>query len=400
MTYAPGLAMAAAIFASGVPAAAHAAEDIPGEIILEMRLRSETVDQDGFSRDAQALTLRTRLGYETPSWKGFKALVEGENITALNGDYNSSTNGKTAYPLVTDPEDTELNRAQVSWTGAKGDAVVGRQRLILGNARFVGNVGFRQNEQTFDAAKATFRPTKELAVTYAYIDRVHRIFGDDHPQGEWDSDSHVLQADLKTTAGQLTGYGYLLDFGTAPAQSSATWGARFAGSRPLREGIALTYEIEAARQSDYGAAPTDFELGYVALSAGLKSKTRWVALGLERLDGDGRRGFGTPLATLHAFQGWADVFLNTPAAGIRDLNLRAGATLPLEAPAGPLRVQAAAHEFTDDDGSMRYGREFDVQLAAPLSKTVSAELKAALFDGARAAFADRAKVWLTLEFRY
>ena len=400
MTHVPGLVLGAALIAFVTPVAARAAEDIPGKVILEMRLRSETVDQDGFSKDAQALTLRTRLGYETPSWKGFKLLVEGENVTALNGDYNSSTNGKVVYPLVTDPEDTELNRAQVSWTGAQGDAVVGRQRLILGNARFVGNVGFRQNEQTFDAAKATFRPTKDLAFTYAYIDRVHRIFGDDHPQGEWDSDSHLLQADLKTGAGQLTGYGHLLDLETAPAQSSATWGARFAGSRPLGDGLSLTYEVEAARQTDYGAARTDFELGYVAIAAGLKGKTRWVALGAERLDGDGRRGFGTPLATLHAFQGWADVFLTTPAAGVRDLNLRAGATLPLETPAGPLRIQAAAHEFTDDDGSMRYGRELDLLVAAPLSKMVSAELKAAVFDGARPAFADRTKVWLTLEFRY
>ncbi|HEY0649346.1 hypothetical protein [Phenylobacterium sp.] len=400
MTHASGLLLGAALVAFSAPAAAHAAEDIPGKLILEMRLRSETVDQDGFSKDAQALTLRTRLGYETPAWNGFKLLVEGENVTALNGDYNSSTNGKVSYPVVSDPEDTELNRAQVSWTGANGDAVVGRQRLILGNARFVGNVGFRQNEQTFDAVKASFRPTRDLAFTYAYIDRVHRIFGDDHPQGEWDSDSHLLQADLKMGAGQVTGYGYLLDFETAPTQSSATWGARFAGSRPLRDGLSVTYEVEAARQTDYGAAPTAFELGYVALAAGLKGKTRWVAVGVERLDGDGRRGFGTPLATLHAFQGWADVFLNTPVGGIRDLNLRAGATLPLEAPAGPLRVQAAAHEFSDDDGSMRYGREFDVQVAAPLSKMVSAELKAALFDGARPAFADRTKVWLTLEFRY
>lgn len=400
MIQASGLLLGAALIALVAPAAARAADDIPGKVILEMRLRSETVDQDGFGRDAHALTLRTRLGYETPAWNGFKLLVEGENVTALNADYNSTTNGKVSYPVVTDPEDTELNRAQVSWTGERGDAVVGRQRLILGNARFVGNVGFRQNEQTFDAAKTTFRPTKDLAFTYAYVDRVHRIFGDDHPQGEWDSDSHLVQAELKTALGQLTGYGYLLDFETAPAQSSATWGARFAGSRPLRDGLSVTYELEAARQTDYGAAPTDFELGYVALAAGLKGKTRWVAVGVERLDGDGRRGFGTPLATLHAFQGWADVFLNTPASGVRDLNLRAGATLPLEAPAGPLRVQAAAHEFTDDDGSARFGREFDLLLAAPLSKQVSAELKAAFFDGARPAFADRTKVWLTLEYRY
>jgi hypothetical protein len=365
-----------------------------------MRLRYEGVDQDGFGPDAQALTLRTRFGYETPAWKRFKVLVEGENVTALVDDYNSSTNGKTRYPLVTDPEDTELNRAQVSWTGAQGDVVVGRQRLILGGARFVGNVGFRQNEQTFDAAKAAFRPTQGLTLTYAYLDRAHRIFGDDHPQGEWDLDAHLIQAEQKTPAGLLTGYGYLLDIETAPTQSSATWGARFAGLQPMGTGLTLTYELEYARQTDYGNSPTDFELEYVALGAGLKGTTRWASVGLERLGGDGRRGFSTPLATLHAFQGWADVFLATPADGVRDLNLKAGTTLKVGPHETPVRFMAAAHHFTDEDGSRRYGRELDLLVAAPLGKQLTAEVKAAFFDGARAPFADRSKLWVTLELKY
>lgn len=131
---------------------------------------------------------------------------------------------------------TELNRAQVSWTGKQADVVIGRQRIVLGNARFVGNVGFRQNEQTFDAIRIGIRPTKDFAVTYAYVDRVRRVFGHRSAQGEWDSDSHLIQADLKTPAGQASGYSYLLDFGNAPTQSSATWGGRFAGSRPIRPG--------------------------------------------------------------------------------------------------------------------------------------------------------------------
>src|SRR5690606_27715787 len=134
------------------------ANDIPGDLIFDARLRYESVDQDGLPENANALTLRTRLGYETPDWHGLKLLVEGENVTALVEDYNSSTNGKLRYPVVPDPETTELNRLQISFTGDKGEAVVGRQRIILVNARFVGNVGFRQNEQTFDAVKGVWRP--------------------------------------------------------------------------------------------------------------------------------------------------------------------------------------------------------------------------------------------------
>ncbi|MFN3513401.1 MAG: hypothetical protein ACK41C_10170 [Phenylobacterium sp.] len=393
------LAGGACILALAAPGLAFA--DAPkGDFILDMRLRAETVDQDGFGKDAQALTLRTRLGYETPAWRGFKVLVEGENVTALVDDYNSTTNGRLAYPVVSDPETTELNRAQISWKGEKAEAVVGRQRIILGNARFVGNVGFRQNEQTFDAARITARPYEGVTLAYAYVDRVHRVFGDDHPQGEWDSDSHLLQADFKTKAGQLTGYAQLLAFETAPAQSSSTWGVRFAGVRPLSSGLGVSYEAELARQTDYRNSPADFELGYAAGSLGLTSGPRWASLGFERLDGNGRRGFQTPLATLHAFQGWADVFLTTPATGVRDVNLKAGTTWKLGPAAKPVRLQAALHDFTDDDGSVRYGRELDLLAAVPLTKNLTAEAKAAVFDGARPAYPDRTKVWFTLELKY
>ena len=86
------------------------------------------------------------------------------------------------YPVVADPEITELNRLQLAYTGVE-DATftVGRQRVILGDARYVGNVGFRQNEQTFDAVRATISAIENVTINYLYLDRVHRILGDDHP---------------------------------------------------------------------------------------------------------------------------------------------------------------------------------------------------------------------------
>lgn len=385
-----------ALAALAAPGFAHAAEG-QGDWIVDARLRYEFVDQAGFADEAQALTLRTRLGYETPAWKGFKALVEGETVTALSDRYNSTTNGEAGYPVVLDPEATEINRAQVSWAGEKASVAVGRQRIILGNARFVGNVGFRQNEQTFDAARASFKVNPTTTLTWIYIDRVRRILGDDSPQGEWDSDSHVIQLETKTPLGQLTGYGYLLDFETAPLQSSATWGARLTGARPLSSGLEVTWEAEYARQTDYGSNPQAFDLDYLALSAGLKKEARFVSVGLERLDGNGARAFSTPLATLHAFQGWADVFLATPARGVTDLNLRAGTAMPVGT--RKLKLAAAAHDFSEAGGGLDYGREFDVSATLPLTPTLSLEVKAARFEGDLPAFADRTRMWFTLELK-
>lgn len=373
-------------------------QSLPGKASIDMRLRSETVDQDGFAENAHALTLRTRAGYETGAWRGFRALIEAENLLALDRRYNSSTNGRTDLPAVADPQATELNRAQVSWTGAQADVTVGRQRIALANARYVANVPFRQNEQTFDAVKLGIRPASGVAFTYAYIDHVRRVFGPDSAQGDWSSDSHVLHAEAKTPAGQLTGYGYLLDLPGAAAQSGATWGARLSGSRPLAQGLALTYVAEIARQTDYGSAVGDFSVGFVDFAAGLRRGELWASVGVERLDGDGRRGFQTPLATLHAFQGWADVFLNTPGSGVRDVNLRAGHTLRL-ANSMPVRLQTAIHDFRDDDGSARYGRELDLLANVAVNRNVGFEAKVAFFDGAQPQFADRTKLWLSFEVR-
>ncbi|HEX5377738.1 MAG TPA: hypothetical protein VFW47_04155 [Phenylobacterium sp.] len=394
------LSLLAVATAAAIPSLAAAADAPRGDFILDARLRYETVSQDGFGKDAQALTLRTRLGYETPAWRGFKALAEGENVVALSDRYNSTTNGKTAYPTVADPETTDINRLQVSYSGKAADGVVGRQRIILGNARFIGNVGFRQTEQTFDAVRLSLRPSPGLTLTYAYIDRVHRVFTAKSVQGDWDSDSHLVQAEGKTPIGQLTGYGYLLDFDNAPTQSSATWGARLAGSHKLSGALTATYEAEYARQSDYRNNPARFDLDYLDLGAGLKSGVRSASLGLERLDGNGRRGFQTPLATLHAFQGWADVFLTTPGGGVRDINLRAATSFKPDGWSAPVKLQAAAHDFADADGGQDYGREFDALVSTALNAHFTAELKAAFFDGASPAFADRTKVWVTLEAKY
>ncbi len=375
------------------------ADEPGGHVLLESRLRYESVDQDGFSRTADALTLRTRLGYETGSFHGWKALVEAENVVAVSERYNSGVNGRTAYPSIPDPEGSEINRAQISWSNPHVEVTVGRQRIILSNARFVGNSGFRQNEQTFDAARLVVRAGPDVTATYVYVDNVRRIFGDDHPQGVFRSDSHLAQVEARTGFGRVSAYAYVLDFRNAPALSSATFGARLTGDRALGGGIALTYDVEYARQSDYAGNPARYTVDYLATALGLRRGASSVSIGVERLDGNGAVAFQMPLATLHAFQGWADVFLTTPGAGVRDLNLRASTILPFPPGARAVRLTAAAHDFASADGDVAYGREIDFLVSAPIVRRVTAEMAAAFFDG-RGAFADRTKVWVTLDYRF
>ena len=394
-------ALKSCVFALGVicaPAALAQTAATDGDWILDTRLRYESVSQDGLE-DANAVTLRARLGYETPAWRGFRALAELEGVVQLTDDFNDTVNGHTAYAIVPDPEAFELNRLQLAWSGAKGRSVVlGRQRIVLGNARFFGNVGFRQNEQTFDAVRVSLRPFEHATLNYIYVDRVRRIFGDDSPQGEWDSDSHVMQAQMATPVGRLAAYGLLLDFHDAPAQSSQTFGLRWQNEWEVAAYMPRL-ALEVAQQRDYRGNSADFDLSYQHAEFGLRRGPWSVTVGGERLEGDDTRGFSTPLATLHAFQGWADVFLTTPPDGVRDLYAGASYSTTPWSDTQPLTLAVTYHDFADDDGSTAFGREWDASARFTINEHVSIEAKAAMFDGGDARFSDRSKFWLALEYR-
>ena len=141
------------IVAALMASSAAAAEPVKLKPLVDARLRYEKVDQAGLPDRADALTARIRSGIQAS--KGhWSALVEAEGTLALIEDYNSGTNGKTGYPNVIDPQNIELNRAQIRYVGGHGFfATAGRQLLDLADECFVGSSSFRQNQQTFDAVR-------------------------------------------------------------------------------------------------------------------------------------------------------------------------------------------------------------------------------------------------------
>ncbi len=375
-----------------------------GKLLLDVRYRFEHKAQDGFPEDAYANTIRTRLGFETAEIYNFKFLVEFENVASIGDDhFNSTTNGRVQFPVVADPDATEVNRAQVTFTGLdKTPVTIGRQRFNLNNQRFVGAVDFRQNQQTFDAARLSSTLIDNVTVEYLYISRVHRVFSDDHVAGEFDSDSHVISVAYDAGAlGTFNGYGLLLDLEEAPGLSSATWGLRYENSITLEEKAGIKFGVigEYASQKDYAANPIDYREDYIHGEASLTVAPFMAQLGYESLGGDGVTGFSTPLATLHKFQGFADVFLTTPAAGLEDLygTISYGWNGLLNTDS--VRLFATYHEFESGLGDTDFGAEFDAGLAVAFRKHWSAEVKGAVYDGA-GAFADRSLIWASLRFQY
>ena len=166
--------------------------------------------------------------------------------------------------------------------------------------RFIGNVGWRQNRQTYDGVRLQNTSIEGLELEASYIYNVNRIFGEDNPlpnRSDFDLDGRLLRAAYKGS-GALTieGYFYDLDFDTAAVLSTTTIGLRLAGSRPIpgwnkNEKVLpeLVYAAEFARQSDTGDNPASYDFNYFLIEAGVNYKGWLLKVSHERLEGTGRR---------------------------------------------------------------------------------------------------------------
>ena len=402
-----------------------------GRPVIDLRARYETVQDASKALDANAGTLRARLGYETGSWNGLSLQTDFDQIWAIGGaTYNSTRNGKTAYPVVADPAMTALNRLQLTYASDFDTKfVVGRQRLLIGNQRFVGNAGWRQHEQTYDALSAVNNSIDGLTLNYAYLYRVNRVNGPEVPvpantaaaatgqASYFKSDSHMMDGVYTGVPGlRLEGYAFLLDlsspgYAALPAQqlatarlSTATIGGRGDYGLPLADGVAAKISGEFAHQSEYANNPLSISLNYWLGEGSVTWQGLTGLAGYEVLEGNGTIGFATPLATLHAFNGWADMFLVTPTNGLKDLYMKAAYTVLADfVAAKALNLAVVWHDYRTDTRNQGIGNEWDLQAELVMDASLSFMAKYASYEGAGAAFGgfpDKSVFWLQTAWKY
>jgi hypothetical protein len=401
-----------------------------GKLLLHLRMRYENADDDARQEAVDVGSLRTALGFRTASFHGLFGLAEVEDVLAVGTYDDGGTNRRMAprYSAVVDPEGVELNQAYVGIDAIPHTVIQAGRQLILDRDapfhRYLGNVLWRQNWQTFDAVSVANNSLPDTVVRFWYTWNVNRIFGEGHPTRGFDDEGlngylgNVVYTGLPF--GRLEFYAYLLDFerSVVPAirsfyPSTQTYGARFDGKYALNPKFDVLYIAEGAWQGDFSHNPTgnidqpflwgmlggSYKLGGVVQSVTMKAS-------VEFLGGDGGANrFTTPLATGHAFQGWADRFLNTPGDGIQDVYLT------FQAVVLGANFMIEHHWFDSDNGSYSYGHELDVQLTKTFLTKYTAGIKYADYDadqnahniarnsGSGQAF-DLRKVWVWLEYRY
>lgn len=381
-----------------------------GAVKFDLNYRWENVNQDvvpdplvpgqplALQPDAaNANTLRLRLGFLSPVFHGFQGYAEYEGNLVMQEDYNSTRNGLPEFSTVADPDKSEVNQLWVSYNGIPDTLVkVGRQRIKLDDDRYIGNVGWRQMEHTFDSVLLTHNNQQlfGLVVNAGYLSSIQTITATTE-----NVNAPILNINYKVgDYGNAIGYGYWLDYTEKEnyEKSSATYGVRFTNylkpgdTYKISDNYGLIYTAEWAYQQDYGHGPTGYHANRYNIMGGLTAFNVNFQGAMEQLDGHGlNQTFDTPLGTNHAFQGWADLFLNTPPNGIRDVF----ATTNVMLDRGNLILTGVYHDFTDDTGGIHYGDEWNFQALWKFGKHYSVLAKYAYYNADKFN-TDTQKIWV------
>lgn len=357
-----------------------------GKPTVDINLRYESVNDDSSpSKSASALTERTRIGYLTDDFKGLTGFIEYSGVESLTprSDYHvgagSNADSYTSKSVIGDPTITRLNQAWINYKLGGLDAKIGKQRIIM-DARFLGNVGWRQTEQVYTGARITAKPFKSAKIDYAYITESDNIFGVKTPMA-----THAMKLDYQfSPALNLSGYGYLID-NTNSTSDSSTYGLRVKGKVPVST-LGLLYQAEIATQGNY-ADSKGVKADYHHFLLGVNLSGVVIAAAQEKLGGNGTYAFQTPLATKHAFNGWADKFLTTPTSGLIDNYAKVATKVK------GIKLAGFYHDFSADKGGADLGSEIDVVAATKLAKLYTVGVKYASYSKGKTGF-NTSKLWV------
>ena len=365
-----------------------------GKAKADFRLRIEDVDTA--VNDATAMTLRSRLGYTTDSYQQFSATIEVEDVRSVLGvdSYSVPQTGFNSgeHAAIPDPEVTELEQAYLQYQGSFLTARLGRQVLTLDDHRFVGHVGWRQDRQTFDAARLQMSPAEDLNLDIAYIYKRNRIFAE---ALDAQADDLLLNLSYNSPVGKLKAYAYLLDDETLNRQSD-TYGIHLSGKRDT-EAASVFYNAAFATQQATQAG-VEYDPDYLLLEGGVAIADMDIKFAYEVLGSDnGQASFTTPLATLHKFNGWADVFVASTFTatalplGLVDTSVSISGKIGSQVPG--VKWSAVFHTYDSDQGSVDYGSELDLIASIKFNKHYSGGIKYASYNADNFSV-DTDKFWL------
>ncbi len=379
----------------------------------EIRPRYENVDDgSAATADANAYTVRTKLSVTADllGVDGLTATIGGISVNNLGShEYNwdnsgQYTDGTKPYSKVVDPQAAMISNAAIDYTANDTTLHVGRSQINLDNQRFIGTVGWRQLERSYDSAYVTNSSIKNLSVMAAWVYGSAGVGG----TTTTDTNSVLLHAAYKVIPElKVTAYDYMI------AGLGDTYGIALTGKAKL-DMAKLSYRAEYAVQKDasmgiHAGPKAKADASYYNLDLGANVSGILAGVNYEFLSGstgsDGKTNFNPALGTNHKFNGWADKFFvgnSGPLGGLKDFNVRLGYTAK-----GFGKLLAVYHDFTTDKnmgGLDDLGSEFDALYTnkIPGVNNLTGLLKYADYSkGTVAGYTtDVQKIWVGLDYKF
>jgi len=312
----------------------------------EIRPRYEYANVDkATSTSANAFTSRLHLTVTSGllSVEGLSATVGVQSVNNfgytnynLPGSNANTDSDGLPYDVINDPNVAMLSEASLDYTTGGTTLHAGRSQVNLDNQRFIGTVGWRQLERSYDTVYAANNSIEGLSLLGAYVYGFAGVGG----VTTTESNSVLLNVKYKVAdALVITAYDYMLNSPTktGPYAGNDTIGLSLTGKVDL--GAKITYRAEYAIQND---ATMDFrktdatadnfkaDANYFNLDLAANFSGFIAGLNYEHFSGSESAGtttFNPALGTNHKFNGWADIFFvgnAGPDGGLNDANLRLG----------------------------------------------------------------------------
>ena len=373
-------------------------------VVADARLRYESAEQDDRAETSNALTQMLRLTVEKDLTPRITTLFEGEAVFAILNDFSDGGEVSSSRPVIADPNILGLNRAQVKIEVSETSFLtLGRQSLSVDDERFIGSASFRQNDQTFEGVDFSILTENGSSLEAGYFYAVNRVLGPDNPAGRFEGNSYFLNGNFQISIGRVGLFHYALDLGLerddalGNVLSSQTSGLRYDG-RWHRGSYGMDVQASWARQSNFADNSLDYEADYWMGSGRVFFGPLRVMARLETFEAGETQSFQTPLASLHKFQGLADIFLTTPPEGLRDVQIKADWLLGDIGSFQNIGLSVAAHDFDAWRDDLEFGTEIDLSIKAALDQY---KLSATLADYKAKSFgADTRRVFLSLAMRF
>jgi hypothetical protein len=384
----------------------------------EIRPRYEYAALKGNGKEAaEAYTVRTHLVVSAGvlDIANLTTTIGIQSVNNFGSDkYNSTDNGELQYDVIKDPQHAMLSEASLDYTINKSALHVGRSQVNLDNQRFIGTVGWRQNERSYDTAYIANNSIENLNLLAAYVWGLQGVGA----QATADTNTILLHGDYKVIdALSVTAYDYMI------ADKHDTLGIALTGN-VATSGAKLEYRAEYAMQNNatmniHGGTKAKADADYMNFDLGANLSGILAGINYEILSGKkigepvgGKTNFQPTLGTNHKFNGWADIFYvadnggNGPTGGLQDMNIRLGYTAPNFG-----KILAVYHEFKADEKMSAavgttddLGSEFDILYTnkLPTIKDLSALVKYASYSKGKATgyTNDKRVAWLMFDYKF